>query len=155
MAEAFESAFYDDLVEEEVPEEQFGFEEDLSPGQEAAPRPKRRKIPPAERKSKAEMNKFELARIIGARAKMIDLNAAILVPEEFLLMKKKGAGGKFVLTGERIRNPLDIALVELLEVPEKFPIFIERPYTNGEYEIWYPDELRIPPRFYHDPRIVR
>ncbi|KAL6067222.1 DNA-directed RNA polymerases II, IV and V subunit 6A [Balamuthia mandrillaris] len=76
-----------------------------------------------ERRTTRYMTKYERARILGARALQISMNAPIMVE----------------LEGET--DPLEIAQKELRE--RKIPIIIRRYLPDGSYEDWSLNELVI------------
>jgi len=85
--------------------------------------PKDKKIPNDQRTTTPYMTKYERARILGARATQISMNAPVLVD----------------LEGET--DPLQIALKELNE--KKIPLIIRRYMPDGWYEDWTCEELLV------------
>ncbi|CAI5533395.1 unnamed protein product [Closterium sp. Naga37s-1] len=75
------------------------------------------------RKTTRYMTKYERARVLGARALQISMNAPVMVE----------------LHGET--DPLEIAMRELRE--KKIPFTIRRYLPDGSYEDWGVDELII------------
>lgn len=73
------------------------------------------------------MTKYERARILGARALQISMNAPIMVE----------------LDGET--DPLEIAMKELRQ--RKIPLIIRRKLPDGSHEDWSVDELVIDSMF--------
>jgi len=76
-----------------------------------------------EKKTTRYMTKYERARVLGARALQISMNAPIMVE----------------LEGET--DPLQIAMKELRE--RKIPLIIRRYLPDESYEDWSIDELEI------------
>ena len=154
MTDHFDDAFYEDEVDEEQEEV---LDEDLeridvdTHGNETIVKPSR-KI--KRRRTQPRISRYELARLRGTRAKMIESNHPILLTDEERRYLKKDPSGRYIKIDRLIENALDIALVELLLYPEKFPIFIRRVYPNGDYEIWRPEELQLPAYMFRDPRYV-
>jgi len=96
---------YDNLIEEY---------EDLGPPT---------KVPDEDRITLNRLTKYEIVRILGARAKQISVGAKTLV---------KNIEGK---------SPIEIALYELRN--KTIPFKIKRPMPNNTYEIWKIAELNI------------
>jgi hypothetical protein len=153
MTDHFEDAFYEDFGNEEEVEEVI--DEDLEHidvdtyGQETVVRPQK-KI--RNRRTSPRLSKYELARLRGARAKMIEANQPLLLTDEERRIHRKDPVGRYRPTEYLLENALDIALVELILHADKFPIFIHRVYPNGDYEVWRPEELKIGREMYRDPR---
>ncbi|KMZ76543.1 DNA-directed RNA polymerase [Zostera marina] len=76
-----------------------------------------------ERRTTKYMTKYERARILGARAMQISMNAPVMVE----------------LAGES--DPLEIAMKELRQ--RKIPFTIRRFLPDGSYEDWGVDELIV------------
>jgi len=77
-----------------------------------------------ERITKLVMNKYEKAKVLGARASQISRNAPVFVEVE-----------------EDMVDPLDIAEKELRE--KKIPFIVRRYLPDGRFEDFKVDELRI------------
>jgi DNA-directed RNA polymerase I, II, and III subunit RPABC2 len=77
-----------------------------------------------ERITKFVMNKYEKAKILGARASQISRNAPVFVDVE-----------------ENMVDPLDIAEKELKE--KKIPFIVRRYLPDGRFEDFKVDELRV------------
>ena len=82
-----------------------------------------KKIPADKRTTSPYMTKYERARVLGARANQISMNAPVLVD----------------LEGET--DPLQIAIKELRE--KKLPLVVRRYLPDGSYEDWSCEELLL------------
>ncbi|KAG9395619.1 RNA polymerase, subunit omega/K/RPB6 [Carpediemonas membranifera] len=83
-------------------------------------------IPLEERQTTPYLTKYERARILGARALQLSMNAPAMINV------KPG-----------VTDPLEIAEMELAAKPPKIPMIIRRYLPDRSYEDWKLSELNI------------
>lgn len=119
----------DEKEEDKEDEEKEGDEEETdAPEQEASPvvitEAPSRMIPPELRCTFPVLTKYERARIVGMRARLIDEGAPLLIDRP-----------------EGVTDPVQLAILELKA--KRSASVIRRTFSDGSYEDWRVEEMQV------------